>query len=82
MNDNLPVEQKGCKKKIRGTKDQLLIDKTILRDCRKRHANLGIAWIDYEKDFDMVPHFWILGSLELVQVSDNIREFVKRLMAN
>ena len=38
VNDKLPVEQKGCKKKnnkIRGTKDQLLIDKTVLRDCRK-----------------------------------------------
>ena len=28
VNDKLPVEQKGCKKKSRGTKDQLLIDKT------------------------------------------------------
>ena len=30
----------------------------------------------------MVPHSWILESLELVQVSDNILEFVKRSMAN
>ena len=29
VNDKLPVEQKGCKKKSRGTKDQLLIDKTV-----------------------------------------------------
>ena len=34
----LPDEQKGCKRKSRGTKDQLLIDKTILKDCRKRHT--------------------------------------------
>ena len=40
VNDKLPVEQKGCRKKSRGTKDQLLIDKTILHDCRKRHTNL------------------------------------------
>ena len=59
-NDKLPVEQKGCKKKSRGTKDQLLIDKTILQDCRKRHTNLGMAWIDYEKAYNMVPHSWIL----------------------
>ena len=37
VNDKLPIEQKGCRKKSRGAKDQLLIDKTILRDCRKRH---------------------------------------------
>ena len=31
----LPNEQKGCKRNSRGTKDQLLIDKTVLKDCRK-----------------------------------------------
>ena len=36
MNDKLPVEQKGCKKKSRGTKDQLIIDKTISCDCSNR----------------------------------------------
>ena len=82
MNDKLPVEQKGCKKESRGTKDQLLIDKTILRDYRKRHTNLGMAWTDYEKAYDMVPYSWILKSLKLVQVSDNILEFAKRSMAN
>ena len=39
----LPDEQKGCRRKSRGTKDQLLIDKTILKDCRKRHTNLAMA---------------------------------------
>ena len=42
----LPNEQKGCKSKSRRTKDQLLIDKTVLKDCRKRHTNLAMAWID------------------------------------
>ena len=82
VNDKLPVEQKGCEKKRRGTKDQLLIDKTVLRDCRKRHTNLGMAWIDYKKVYDIDTHSSILESLEFVQVSDNILEFVKRSMAN
>ena len=55
VNDKLPVEQKGYKKKSRETNDQLLIDKTILPDCRKKHTNLGMAWIDYKKAY-MVPH--------------------------
>ena len=62
--------------------DQSLIGKTILRDCRNRHTNLGMAWINYKKAYEMVPHSWILESLELVQVSDNILKFVKRSMAN
>ena len=82
VNDKLPVEQKEYRKKIRGTKDQLLVDKTILHDCRKRHTNLRMAWIDCKKAYDMVPHSWILSSLELVQVSENILGFVKRSMAN
>ena len=82
VNIELPVEQKGCRKKSRGTKYQLLIDKMILRDCRKRHTNLGMTWIDYKKVYNMVLHSWILESLELIQVSENILKFVKRSMAN
>ena len=55
-----PHEQKGCKKKSRGTKDQLLIDKTVLRNCKNRKVNLAMAWIGYRKAFDMIPHSWIL----------------------
>ena len=44
-----PEEQKGCRRKSRGTKDQLLIDKAVLKDCRKRRANLAMAWIAYKK---------------------------------
>ena len=32
----LPNEQKGCRKNSRGTKDQLLIDKAVLTNCRRR----------------------------------------------
>ena len=35
----LPEEQKGCKRGSRGTKDQLLIDKTVLKDCQKRQIH-------------------------------------------
>ena len=31
----LPEEQKGCRRGSRGTKDQLFIDKTVLKDCEK-----------------------------------------------
>ena len=56
VNDKLPAKQKGCKKKSRRTKCNLLIDKMILHDCMKRHTNLGMAWIDYKNACDMVPH--------------------------
>ena len=35
-NDLLPDEQKGCRKQSRGTKDQLLIDKAILKETKRK----------------------------------------------
>ena len=82
INNIFPSEQKGCKRKSRGTKDQLLIDKTVMKDCKKRHTNLGMAWIDYRKAYDMIPHSWILESLKMVNVADNVIEMLKRSMNN
>ena len=49
-NDTLPVEQKGCRRESRGTKDQLLIDKTVFADCKRKYKNLALAWMDYGVD--------------------------------
>ena len=49
-NSILPQEQKGWKSNSYGCKDQLLINKMILENCRKsKSKNLSIAWIDYKK---------------------------------
>ena len=45
----LPDEQKGCRKRSRGTKDQLLIDKAIMLDARRKRRCLDMAWVDYKK---------------------------------
>ena len=71
----VPLDQKECRKRSRGTKDQLSIDKAILDDFRKRHTN-------YRKAYNMVPHSWRLKILELEQVSDNIVNFLKASMTN
>ena len=39
----LPCEQKGCRKESRDTKDQLLIDKMIVKDCKRRLTSLTVA---------------------------------------
>ena len=52
----LPWEQKGCRKRSQGTKDQLLIDKMIVKDCKRRLTSLAVAWIDYQKVYNMFPH--------------------------
>ena len=78
----LPEEQKGCRRKSRGKKDQLLIDKTILKGCRERRTNLAMAWIDYTKSNDFVPHSWILQCLDMLGIVDNVRLFWRKARRN
>ena len=73
----LPEEQKICRQGSRGTKDQLLIDKTVLKDCKKRHTNLSMTWIDYKKVYDSVPHSWINEGMELFGIAENMRNFLE-----
>ena len=67
-----PSEQKVCRKGSRGIKDQLLIDKTVLRDCKRRHTNLAMAWADYKKAYDMVPDSWISDCLQMFGIANNV----------
>ena len=81
-NSLLPDEQKGCRKQSRGNKDQLLIDREVLKEARKKQRCLSMAWIDYKKAYDMVPHSWILETLRLTGVAENIRNFLERTMSD
>ena len=81
-NSLLPSEQKGCKKRSRGTKDQLLIDQMVLRDCKRRHTSLAMAWVDYRKAYDMVPHSWIVECMEIFGIAENVKEFLTGSMSN
>ena len=40
LQEILPEEQKGCRGRSRGTNGQLLLDKAILKYCKRRHMNL------------------------------------------
>ena len=62
----LPAEQKGCFLGSKWCKDQL-ISKAVYEDCKRRNKNLSIAWIDYQKGFDSVPHSWVEKSIEFVE---------------
>ncbi|MEM7375718.1 MAG: reverse transcriptase family protein [Bacteroidota bacterium] len=80
INNLLPNEQKGCRKKSRGTKDQLMIDRAILREVKAMKRNLNMCWIDYKKAYDMVPHSWILEMLDMVGIAQNVTNLVRSSM--
>ena len=75
-NQLLPNEQKGCRRNSRGTKDQLIIDKAIQRNCRRTCKGLAVGWIDYKKAYDMVPHSWLKEVVQLMGVADNIKKLL------
>ena len=79
-NQLLPEEQKGARKKSRGTKDQLLIDKTILKEVKRLKKNVVMSWIDYKKAYDMVPHSWIKETLNITGVAKNIQHLLTNSM--
>ena len=56
-------------------KDQLLIDKTVLKGCRKRRTNLAMVWIDYRRAYGFDPHSWILECLDMLGAADNVSRF-------
>ena len=39
-----------------------------------------MAWIDYKKAYDMVPHSWIIEYLHLFGVVDNIKSLLVNSM--
>ena len=76
-NDLFPIEQKGCRREYYRCKDQLLTNQMIIEDCKSKHRNLSMAWIDYHKVFDSVPHSWILKVLDLIKISNVLINFLR-----
>ena len=74
----LPEERKECRKGSRGTNDLLNIDRVAIKEVKYRNNNLAVAWLDYKKAYDIVPHAWIIGCLGLFEVEQNI----KRVLVN
>ena len=47
---------------------------------KMRKRNLSMAWIDYKKAYEMVPHSWIITCLETVGINEKIRQLLAESM--
>ena len=56
------------------------IDKMVKMIARVGRQNWVMAWIDYEKAYDMVPHVWIIKCLNLVGAAVNVQTLLGRNM--
>ena len=60
-NEVLPWEQTGCtKRKKRNQRSAMHRQRNNERLQKKENKPQAMAWVDYKKAHDMVPHSWIL----------------------
>ena len=57
--------------------DQPLIDISVIRNCKRRKANPNMAWVDFRKAYDVVPHTWIIKNLKLICAATSIIALLK-----
>ena len=75
----IPKEHKECYRGSKGCKDQLLISKPILQECKRR--KIFLVWHgSIIRKFDRVPHSWIIKSLELIGINNKVISFNKKVM--
>ncbi|XP_044755032.1 uncharacterized protein LOC123313986 [Coccinella septempunctata] len=75
-------EQGGCREKTKGCKELLVIDHIVTKQARKKLRNISVAWVDYKKAFDSVPHTWLLKFLEMHGTAGKVIELLGHLMKN
>lgn len=82
----LPQEQLAVKKDIWACCEAHFLDATVTSDalCRcKRRPNsevLNMAWIDFAKAFDSIPHSYVRWVLKAVGLDERVRHFLHKLM--
>jgi len=69
-NNSMSKEQKGCRRRSNGCKDQLLISTAILQKCKRRKKNVCMVWLDCQQTIDGVPHSRIIKYLELIGINN------------
>ena len=73
-------EQKGRRKRPRGTAELLYIDQHILNESKTERKNLAMACIDFKKAYDMVPQNWIINCLKMLKISSEVINFIEKTM--
>ena len=75
--DLLPEEQKALRKRRRGCLDAIVIDESVALEAKTYRRNLFVAWIDYRKAFDKVPHKLVCMALKSIRTPTQVRRTVR-----
>lgn len=78
--DILPEYQRAMKQNVWGTIDCILLDEAITKDAKLRQKSLSVAWIDFQKAYDRVPHKLIIEVLRLTRCPTRLVSFLESVM--
>ena len=76
----LTEEQKEFQKGAWGTSDLIFIDKTILKEAKRRRKNLALCWLEHRKAYSMAPHLWIMECLTMFKIANNVQNLLQYAM--
>ena len=78
----LPEEQKGCRKRSRGTNELLYIARAVIREVKSRKNDLAMVWVDYKKVFvlALVPLSLILRKTKAAYEFSGSKENIIHLL--
>ena len=79
--DNHQILHQGCSRGQQGCVDHLLLTSGVWHQVSSRSRSLSVAWIDYRKAFDSVPHNWLLECLRLFQFPSVLQTCLKGLVS-
>ncbi|KAL1448298.1 hypothetical protein WDU94_008925 [Cyamophila willieti] len=79
-NNIMSEEQIGSRSSTFGTKESLTIDTIVCKQAKEKCRNVCVAWIDYMKAYDSVPHSWLIKILEIYKVDKTIISFLQHNM--
>ena len=75
----ITTEQAARKNGVWGCTEQLLINKSIMSEVRNEKRNLITIWLDYKKAFDSAPHEWLIKSLRLANLPEDLIRAIENL---
>ena len=78
-NNIVTPEQTAGKKRVWGTAEKWLINKSILKEVGSMRCNLVTVQVDYKKTFDSVPHSWPHHALKLAKLPNHLLTAIKDL---
>ena len=75
----LPPKKRAIGRGKQGSVDVLMIDSMVTKEALVHRLDLSMAWIDYQKVYNRVPHDWIEWMLSAIKAPFSVQYAVANL---